>query len=136
MIERDFSGDPPPASADLSEIASHFLAYEKAHTCLDGLFSGAAVNMATGLNSLQELFGVGRKSLPKSLPCQRVGKARAYGYPALLICMQARLRRGRWLDDSDRRTTLVSNVIQRAHRVAAPEVAAAVERALGGFIAA
>jgi hypothetical protein len=134
LIEKHFSGDR--TSADGLTALSEQLGFSYAgRTCLDEIFSGAEVHMWKGANSLLKLFGVGRKSLPRSLPSRRQGKARLYGYAAVLICMQMLLHSGHWLETPDRRQKVAANVIRRAHEVAPAENAAAVEMMLTPFAA-
>lgn len=134
LIEKQFSGDR--TSADGLTALSDQLGFSfTGRTCLDEIFSGAEVHMWNGVNSLLNLFGVGRKSLPRSLPSRRQGKARLYGYPAVLICMQQLLGSGHWLETPDRRQNVVANVIRRAHEVAPAEIAAAVGMMLTPFAA-
>lgn len=105
------------------------------YTCLDDLFRGAEVAMSRGANSLTALFGVGRKSLPASLPFRRDGRTCRYGYRALLRCMSARLHRGRWLRDRLIRQTVLTNVIQHARHLAPEQIFIAVDEELAPFTA-
>jgi hypothetical protein len=133
LIEKQFSRRESGFSDPFKYMLYHNVAVN-GPTCLDGLFSGQEVSMSTGANSLTRLLGIGRKSLPRSLPFRRQGKQRLYGCDALLMCMKTRLKSGRWLADPRQRQTVLTNVLQRAQQVASPEIVVQVQKALAPFL--
>jgi hypothetical protein len=103
--------------------------------CLDTLLKFGEVSMSQGANSLEQLFGVDRHELPKSLPSVQRGRRVFYNIRALLVCIKVRLENGRWLADTDRRALVLSGIIKRAQDVGEPELATILEKFFGPYLA-
>jgi hypothetical protein len=120
LIEKQF-GTAPPLSA-----LNPLLSSRPTGPCLDILFSGGTVRMCGDMDSLENLLGVDRHRLPKSLPRKRSGRNVVYELDALIECMIRRLgdRDGgqKWLPEPRQRDLVVSGVVERARRYS-PELA-------------
>ena len=102
--------------------------------CLDSIFSGQGVHMAGCDGSFVDLFGVGRKRMPKTLQGKGAGRARLYYHGALLEVMVYLLSKQRWLPNDQIRDRVLTGVLQRAQRNASPEIAREFASALAPFL--
>jgi len=88
--------------------------------CLDILFSGGAVRMCGCWESLENLFGVDRHRLPRSLPRKSSGRNVLYGLDAFVQCLIHLLenRDGgqQWLSEPAQRELVLRGIIERAYR--------------------
>jgi hypothetical protein len=96
--------------------------------CLDVLLNGGDVPMSGQTYCLESLLGVDRHNLPKSLPHVRRGRRISYGIRALIACIAALLEQAKWLPETDRRTLVLTGIIQRARDIGRPKVAAILEQ--------
>ncbi len=106
--------------------------------CLDEIFHGGRYKMCGSIDSLQWLFGLGRKRLVMAGPPIREGREIFYNYRGVLACMDALLKQtgsnAYWLPDPDRRKIILTGVLFRARKEATPQIRKAFEETLHPFL--
>jgi hypothetical protein len=102
--------------------------------CLDVLLNFGYVPMSGEMYCLESLLGMDRHNFPKSLPYVRRGRRIFYKIPALIECILALVKKGKWLPETDRRIVVLRGIIQRARDIGQPEVAAILEQVFGPYL--
>ena len=113
LIVKEF-GEPEIATIDPK------LSSRPTGPCLDILFGGGGVPMSGHVSSLENLFGVDRHRLPKSLPANRSKRNVLYSLDAFLKCLvhllENRNSRQQWPPDPAQRKLVIEGIIERVHR--------------------
>ena len=104
-------------------------------SCLDVLLNFGYVPMSGEMYCLESLLGMDRHNFPKSLPYVRRGRRIFYKIPALIECILALVKKGKWLPETDQRIVVLRGIIQRARDIGQPEVAAILEQVFGPYLA-
>jgi hypothetical protein len=95
---------------------------------LDVLLKFGYVPMSGETYCLESLLGMDRHNFPKSLPHVRRGRRILYDIRALITCIVTLLEKGKWLPETNRRTLVLTGIIQRARDIGQPKVAAILEQ--------
>jgi hypothetical protein len=138
LIEKEFSEAPVAISNPYGSIilfgTSTGQGALPGGPCLDDIFIGGEVRMSIGVYSLENLFGRSRKLLPTALPSRRVGRKLFYGHQAVLKCIEGLLaeknRRSPWLLDPNVRESVLVALLDRARRLATPDILDGFEAAI------
>jgi hypothetical protein len=102
--------------------------------CLDKIFHGGRTQMSGLGDSLQNLFGLGRKRLAMAKPRIQRGRETFYNFRGVLACMDALLKQSPenayWLPDASRRRTVLIGILVRARQEATPKIRKTFEATL------